>query len=116
MSKYFGLYLFLFVMICLNLIISISARTIIVDKQNPKQFNTALSEHLDFIPDYFVVHPQSDVDAENEDNDDHDVDNYEKRSLRMKLANIFARSEPKYTIAFPSLLRSRRSTIKKNNI
>ena len=103
-------------MICLNLIISISARTNIVDKQNSKEFNTALSEHLDFIPDYFVVHHQSNVHAENEGNGDHDVDNYEKRNLRMKLASLFARSEPRYTIAFPSLLRSRRSTIKKNNI
>ena len=116
MSKYFGLCLILTVMICLNLVISIAARTIIFGKQNPKQFNTALSEHLDFIPDYFVVRHQSGVDAENEDDGDQDVDSYQKRSLRMKLASLFARSEPRYTIAFPSLMRSRRSTVKKNSI
>ncbi|UJR38497.1 hypothetical protein I4U23_031164 [Adineta vaga] len=101
MSKHIGLFCIFIALVYLNtILIQVSATTI----DHPSQPIESLLDPANIDPDYFIANQQMSYDDDSEAG----VDGYRKRSFRKNWAKLFERSQPRYTIAFPALLRSRR--------
>jgi hypothetical protein len=109
MFKRQGLFFIVFIIAHLNAAVVLSARAIYTHDLEQQQSAAAPSRrlNLDFNHRLLRYYPYPDISSEDED-----AATYHKRGLIETWAKLLKKSQSPYAIAFPSLLRSRRSTQK----
>ena len=91
-------------MIYLNMVNVVSATSTNMKRSEQKRFPPAFFGRSGVDPSYLLTNrPYYDDDLDN------NVAFFNKRELKKKWANFFQRSQSPYTIAFPALIRTRRS-------